>query len=217
MIAGLNGLVYHDEDHRYMLPDRRILSVTDILKSEGLIELDWMTEAARWRGKVTHHGCRLMLKKTLNWETVHPEIAGFIHSLELFLAASGFLVMGFEEPLHHPSLLYGGMPDLWGILNGAWTVIDYKTGPVQPWCAFQTALYVMALIEHQTLLPAPLKMPMPGSFYLWKRFGLRLMADGSVSKLIPFPDMNDYGLAASLVSIANWKLNNNYDLWRQNG
>lgn len=218
MIAGAHGLIFESTAHTYLLRDQRLISVTDSLRTAGLIDLQWCTSRARWVGSVVHEGCRLINKGTLNWESVHPDCVGYLRSFEKFLPLSGFQVAGFEKPIHHPGLLYAGMPDLWGIFNGSWAVIDYKTGPVQDWCALQTALYVMALIETIPWwwsAPGHANMP-PQSPYLWKRFGMRLMADGTLPKLSAFTDVGDFGLAASIVSMSNWKINHNYDLWRKN-
>lgn len=186
---------YDADAHIYRTPHQRLPGSTDVIKAEGLVESDWMSEDARWRGQVVHHGIRLLNEGVLDWETVDPALAGYIRSYEHFLKGTGFKILGYEEPMMGQG--YGVIPDLWGLLNNVTTVVELKTGPVPKWAALQTALQAAAIKLNK-------RIP------IGKRYGLRLMADGSISKLVPFENPMDEFTALGMVWGFNWKMQNGY-------
>ena len=188
---------FDEELHVYRADTGRLPGATDIIKSEGLIATEWMSEECRWRGKVAHYGIKLMNKGTLDWKSVDAQIVGYLYSYKKFLSMTGFRIVGSEEPLFTPS--FGTIPDLWGYLNEIPAIIELKTGPVAKWAAIQTALQKKALEEH--------------GFFAEKRFGLRLMANGDLSRLVPFEDPDDEFAALSMVHSFHWKMNHGYFKW----
>lgn len=187
---------YDAENHVYRVGvTGRLPGATDVIKAAGLVDTDWMSEEARWRGKCVHRGVELVNKKTIDWETVDESIAGYLRSYDRFLTVSGFQVVGSEEPCF--STAFGCLPDLWGILNKCDSIVELKTGVVPHWAAFQTALQRRALFEDR-------------GFRAFKRFGLRLMADGSLASLIAFDDPRDDARALGLVDLFHWKLAHGY-------
>lgn len=186
---------YDAENHVYRIPNFRLPGATDVIKEAGLVNTDWMNDLARWRGKCVHRGIELLNRNELDWETVDDMIIGYLRSYELLIKVTGFEVMGSEEPCF--SSAFGCLPDLWGALNKAPTIIELKTGAVPAWAAFQTALQRRALMEDK-------------GFKAVKRFGLRLMEDGSLAKLVPFDDPDDDRRAMNLVDLFHWKLAHGY-------
>ena len=183
------------EEHVYRTIKGRLPGATDIIKAENLVNTDYMSEEARWKGKCIHLGAELLVKNELDWETVGDDIAGHLRSLEKFLKTTGFVPAGVEEPCFDDS--FACMPDLWGYLHKVPTIIEYKSGIVPAWTAIQTALQSRALRKEKM-------------FFAQKRFGLRLMADGSLSKLVPFEDPSDDRVAMSMVDSFWWRREHGY-------
>lgn len=192
---------YDAENHIYRSSTGRLPGATDIIKGEGLINPMWMTEDARWRGKCVHRGVELFNKGELDWATVDEMVSGYLRSYEKFLSTTGFVVEGGETPCFDTA--FAALPDIWGHLNGFTAIVELKTGPIPKWAAIQTALQKRALRTQF-------------GFHVNKRFGLRLMADGSLAKLQPFDDDRDDYRAMSMVSVFHWKVENGYiENWKQ--
>lgn len=186
---------FNPDTHEYRAGDLRLPGATDVIKSQGLVNVEWMTDEARWRGKCVHRGVELVNRKSLDWETVDESIAGYLRSFEAFIATSGFEVLGCEEPCF--SGAFGCIPDVWGILNNVNVLVELKTGPIPKWAAIQTALQARALREDK-------------NFRVYKRFGLRLLPNGKLAKLEPFEDPADDRVAMSMVDSFHWKVENGY-------
>lgn len=194
--------IFDSENHIYRGDMGRLPGATDIIKSQGLVEVEWMSEECRWRGKVVHEAIRLENKGTLDPDSVAEEMRGYLDSYRYFLRVTGFKVIGYEQPLFDSA--FGCMPDLWGQLYGLDTIIELKTGPVPKWAAIQTALQARALKNAL-------------GFIAVKRFGLQLKKDGSLGMLIPFTSFSDDYCAMSMVQSFHWKKDNGYlpDNWRK--
>lgn len=187
---------YDAETHTYTRSSvGRLPGATDIIRAEGLINLEYMTEEARWRGKCVHRGVELLVKGTLDWATVDELVAGYLRSCEQFLERTRFAVVGSETPCFDDA--FACMPDLWGWLNNQATIVELKTGPVPKWAAIQTALQRRALMRDK-------------GFAAVKRFGLQLRADGSLASLVPFENTRDEYTAMSMVESFDWKKDNGY-------
>lgn len=186
---------FNADQHIYRSSGIRLPGATDVIKSQGVIDTGYMTEEARWRGQCVHRGIELFVKKELDWDTVDDSIVGHLRSFEKLLAVTGFIVEGAEEALFDDA--FACMPDVWGILNGCRVVIELKTGAVPKWAAIQTALQARALRAS-------------GRFDPVKRFGLRLMPDGTLAKLVPFENPADERRAMGMVDSFHWKIENGY-------
>lgn len=182
---------FDSETHIYRDDGARRPGATDIIKAENLIKSEWMSEESRWRGKCVHRGVELLNKNELDWDTVDGMVAGYLRSYEQFIELTKFTVVGAERPCF--DIAFACLPDIWGSLNGVNVVIELKTGVVPKWAAIQTALQKIALKKDL-------------GFNAVKRFGLRLMADGTVSKLVPFDNPGDEYVAMGMVSTFWWKV-----------
>lgn len=185
---------FDPENHIYTRHFGRVPGATDIIKAEGLVATEWMTEEARWRGQCVHRGVELLVAGELDWGTVDPAHVGFILSAKKFLAVSEFEVVGAERPMFDTA--FACIPDLWGRLNGSNAIVELKTGHIPSWAAIQTALQKRAL-KHN-------------GFVARKRFGLRLMEDGSMAKLRAFDDERDEQVAMSMLDAFHWKKDHGY-------
>lgn len=189
------GEAFDPEAHIYRAGLTRLPGATDVIKAEGMVASEWMTDEARWRGKCVHRGIQLLNEGQLDWDTVDETVAGYLKSYQQFLTVSRFEIWGSEVPLF--SVAFGCIPDLWGVLNGQITVVELKTGPVPKWAAIQTALQVKAIRDQLGVR-------------VQKRFGLRLMTTGALAKLDPFDDRTDERVAMSMVDSFWWKASHGY-------
>ena len=189
---------FDSKNHVYKAERVRLPGATDVIKSHGLIEGDWFSPLSKYRGKAVHEGIKFINRGTLDWRTVAPEFKGYLESYQRFLNHTEYHVTGYEEPLITDT--FGCIPDTWGNLHGKPSIVELKTGAVSAWVAFQTALQALA-IEKVTGLR------------IQRRYGLQLMKDGSISRLIPFDDVSDFYLAVSMVAMFHWKLNHKINPW----
>lgn len=190
---------FDEEKHIYRVPSGRLPGATDIIKSEGMVNSDWFTEEACWRGKMVHEAVRRINRGTYDDEAtafmIAQGFAGYVTSYILFLKLTGFEIVGCEEPLFDDA--FACMPDSWGKLNGLNSIVEYKTGAVPKWAKIQTALQARALKKDR-------------GFIAHRRHGLQLMKDGSLAKLTPpYQDDDDYA-AMSMVQSFHWKKDHGY-------
>lgn len=191
---------FDQENHVYKFLHQRLPGATDVIKSEKLINTDWMSEEVRWRGKCVHRGIELFVKDELDWNSVDDVSKPYLKSFEQFLRVTGFQIVGAEEPCFDDA--FACIPDLWGMLNKEKVIIELKTGGVPKWAAIQTALQKRALARDR-------------GFHATKRFGLRLMNDGSISKLVPFENPRDEFSAMGMVASFWWKKENGAWDWEK--
>lgn len=196
MQATANQLSFDPEKHEYRLDGVRLPSVTECLKAGGLIESDWYTEAARVRGKAVHAACHYHDEKDLNESMLDERILPYLSAWRKFLKESGFKITIIEKSYAHFCFQYAGTPDRIGYLNDKLTVLDIKTGAIQPWAALQTAAYAELYMEQDGHAGIELE-----------RCALRLSDDGTYS-LKMFKDFGDFPMFANALAIYKWRLNN---------
>lgn len=182
--------VYNDELHVYTLDGRVLPSVTGILKGENFIDDGFYTEDARVRGTYVHLACHLYDKGTLDQDGLDPSLRPYLDAYIKFKSETGFQAIRSEIPHYHPQYLYAGTPDKIGTMAGSDTLIDLKSGAIEPWCALQLAGYEMFFDR-----------PM-------KRFGVQLTNEGKY-KMTRFTDRTDRNIFLSALACRNWKLNHN--------
>lgn len=203
-IPMIGGVHLNEESHVYTDPDgRRLLSVTDVLKIEGFINSSFYDQVGRIRGRVVHYGIKLLERGTLDWKSVDPIIEPYLAAYHLAKKEIEWKTWLYEQQVYDPLLCYGGTLDFAGVMFGAPTIMDYKTGSVAHWTGYQTAGYEGCLNYMHACAWA--KIP-PRPF---KRFGLELRDDGKYD-LKPFANPNDLRLFRSMVSLAWEKVNNGY-------
>lgn len=170
---------YVDETHTYFLGERKLPSITGILRMCGYVDTQWYTEEARSRGSHVHLAIKFLNKQTLDWSSVIDRYIGYVMAYEKFVRDWNFKIGIFELPLYHPDLLFGGTPDLVGTcLENVPCIVELKTGPVMKWTALQTA-------AQELLIRA-----WDGPEIRRRRWGVTLNADGTYSKPKEFLDFN---------------------------
>lgn len=121
---------FDSKTHTYALDGNPVPSVTQILSSiQGYNYVD--PECLKYRadiGTKAHRACELFDRGTLNEETLHPLLAGYLAGWKKFKSTTGYVIE--QSELWDISTLYrfGGRIDNIGILNNKRTIIDIKTG-----------------------------------------------------------------------------------------
>jgi hypothetical protein len=122
-----SDLHFDADAHTYTLNGRRLPSVTQVIGA--VIERrfnpgDWYLQ----RGRALHHAIHLMVKGTLDWESVDDRIFGRLKALEKFLKQTGYKIIVSEVPLAHSALMYAGTLD--ALLEGQGghvVLVDFKS------------------------------------------------------------------------------------------
>lgn len=186
-------LTFDAEKHEYRWNGVVVPSVTQILKSLGLIDATWYTEEARDRGSMIHLATALDDRGELDESSVDERIAGYLAAWRFFLAESGFAFEEIEEPRYSMDLGYAGTADRIGKLRGSLAVGDIKTGSPEPWHRLQTAAYVTARFGNAWRVAA--------------RFVVYLSDDGKY-RLITHTDPSDFFAWRACANLFNWRMNN---------
>lgn len=84
-----------EDGHRYFVKGREYMSVTKAIRLGGLA---WYPDdtGALERGRAVHVGMHLIIKGTLDWRSVTPEIAGYLRAWERFLIEQGIVPIDAE-------------------------------------------------------------------------------------------------------------------------
>jgi hypothetical protein len=164
-------------------------SVTQILVAENFVDSSWFTEWSRDKGSLVHLICHLDDINDLDESTIDPVLQPYLDAYRSFKRNSGFIVESSEVPLASEAYQFAGTPDKIGKLNGSPTIIDIKSGAVEPWVGLQLSFYEI-LTNHPH-----------------KRFALQLTPESNY-KLTPFAGRQDRNLCLSILSIYFWKKNN---------
>src|SRR3990167_1497263 len=84
--------------HVYILSDgRKLMSLTTVLELAGFVPPYTGPKSAGLRGTHVHLACELLDKNDLDWDTVRPEIMGYVEAYADFLAKEKPQYVGIEE------------------------------------------------------------------------------------------------------------------------
>lgn len=186
--AEAERLTFDPATHIYMKGGRVLPSVTQVLSEVGILNKDWFTEAAAWRGSVVHMCCELDDEGDLDESSVPEEARGYLDAWRLFKSQNPMNFVSIEQPMDRFG--YAGTPDR----DAEWAVVDLKTGAIQPWVALQLAAYTELIGE-------------TGS-RAFNRFAVRIGNDGKYAvKEFPLVERRrDLALFHSALSIYNWRI-----------
>ena len=165
-----------------------MISVTEILKSEGFIDGTWFTEYSRTRGSYIHKAVHLYDIGDLDEENLDPVLVPYLDAWKRFLLESKLEVVDSEVRLTSETYQLTGKPDKVGLLNKCPTILDNKSGAIAPWTGLQLSFYEL----------------LKGSPY--KRIAVRLKPDGKYS-LTEFKNRQDKGTVLSILNAYYWKKN----------
>lgn len=171
---------------------RRLLSVTEVLADNRLIDTQWFTEAARRRGTFVHLACHLLDSGDLDWDTLDerlPGSSGYVRSWDALKRDTGLTVLASELRVWNAALGVAGTLDRIVLIRGREWLLDLKTvgqgaGLPPPCTAYQTAAYDYL---------APGKSGR-------RRGAIVLQADGSLPKLVTYNnDLDDWDTFLTLL------------------
>jgi hypothetical protein len=180
-----NALSFDPATHQYRVDGETILSVTQILKACGIIDDTWYTKESAQRGQAVHLATQLFDESDLDWDSVSPEITGYLDAYRKFRQEVIFEVDMIEQPIYSATYRFAGTPDRTGILNGKNVVIDIKSGQKAKWHRLQTAGYAL-------LLDRPVE-----------RYVLYLLKTGSY-RLDQHRSSSDTSVFLAALSVASW-------------
>lgn len=157
-------LQFVQHTHEYWLGDRRLPSVTQVLKDAGLVDARWYTDEARLRGEYVHLACHMVDEDDLALESLDRTLQPYVEAYQRFLVVTKPRWDYIEHRVCDEGCGYAGTLDRAGVLpDGRKVLVDIKTGMPAPWAALQLAAYRRCLPEPHT----------------WKRIALQLKGDGS--------------------------------------
>jgi len=184
-------LIYKDEDQRPYIDDKRVLSVTDVLKINGLYDGFPVSDYFLWVGQARHKVVELWVKGTLDMKTVHADILPSLEAYLEFENKTGFKALpdGIEKKVWNPALQLATRLDLLGKFpDGAEVIVELKSGSVAKPTAWQTAGQDIAL-------GGPRR----------KRYGLSVPKTGRPN-VKAFTSSDDYVMFMSFVNVARCKM-----------
>lgn len=149
------GLAFEPGPHTYTLDGRRLVSVTQLLDSCGLVAgKEHFTEESRARGQAVHEAIALIEEGALDPSTVDPRIEGYLAAYRRFAAEMRPTTYLFECRLASRRWRFAGTFDWLGWLGGenSLTLLDYKTGAYADWQDIQLELYARLLAENAAAL-----------------------------------------------------------------
>lgn len=204
MLLHYPGLVFDEAAHRYTVNGVELLSVTTVMKHNGLsIDYDDVNPevlaAAGYRGTQVHHAVALY-EMGDDWKNqTEQRFHGYVESYLRWRSISGYVPIYVEQPVVDTAYSYVGTLDSWGLIKGEPLLPDIKTRDLDAADGFQTAAYLEAFKQSYRLITGN---PVPDQLYGTRRGGIRVYEDGSVAHLEPFTDINDleYFRAAAVCS-----------------
>ena len=182
-------LRFNAEKHQYLLDGVVLPSVTQVLRSVGLINFSGIDQEILNRasalGTAAHQACHYDDLGDLDESTLDHHLKPYLEAWRAF--RGDMLFYSIEQPLCHPDYGFAGTPDR---IAGK-TIIDIKTSSVvYPWTGLQLAGYSI-LADIPTA----------------RRLAVQLKPDGKYS-VTEYTDRNDRACFLSCLAIYNWKFNN---------
>ena len=138
-------LLFFDQGHRYTLDGEDLPSVSEIcrfLSREIYGDIvQWRLDNAAERGTAVHKACEALDK--FGSVDVQEDILPYVQAYLKFRQDHEVSWEKIEYASHHPTDLYAGTVDRYGLLDGRRTIIDLKSTYTihKPLCASQLNLY----------------------------------------------------------------------------
>ena len=188
---------FDPEKHEYRLSGNVIPSVTQVIKSCGLIRFDDVPPETLIHkakiGKAVHLACEYYDKGIL--DEVPDSYAGYVQAYEVFrrTAYSSSYWRYIEAPMYGNcnGMTYGMTADRIGYINGENWILELKTSQ-QEEAAWRIQL--MAYAAGRGMLG-------------YKRKALQLKPDGTF-RLYSYNDPKDFAIWSAALALTQWKLNN---------
>lgn len=168
------------------------IGITRALALSGCTDFSFCDEEALWRGCEVHKMIELADRGTLDRKTVPEGLAGYLAAHDKFMRETSFIPTHIEFQVKSPALGIRGRIDRAGLMRGKPTIVDFKTGDLNPAVALQ-----LVLGGH---LHDPKKW--------FHRCGVQLKANGSYSVKPYYLKSWGSDLATALAAcrISRWKM-----------
>jgi hypothetical protein len=171
------------------------IGITRALALSGVTDFAFVDDEARWRGSEVHRAIELADRGTLDRETLYVDVKGYMEAHSKFMRETGFICQQIEFKVQSKSLGVRGRIDRAGLLRGKKTIVDFKTGSINPAVSLQLCL------GGHLLDPS----------HWWQRVAVQLKEDGTYAmKTFPLIEWgSDLARALACVRISLW----NMKLW----
>lgn len=179
-------LAFDETNHTYTLGERRLPSVTSILKGAGLIDNSHWSDEAAWRGTCVHKALEYDDQGDLDETALDSSIQLYLEGWRRFRREFPCTVKKAELRMHHPILMYAGTLDRVVEVGGIPAIIEIKTGQPHSWHHLQTAAYA-GLYEPSAA-----------------RFAVYLRPDATY-QMVQHKDRRDWEVWKGALTVYGWK------------
>ena len=186
---------FDPEKHEYRLSGNVIPSVTQVIKSCGLIRFDDVPPETLIHkakiGKAVHLACEYYDKKEL--DSVPDSYSGYIEAYKNFAAQFNCAWQFIEVPMHglYNGMCFGFTADRVGTVRAENWILEIKTSEQEE------ASWRIQLIAYAAGLKT----------LGYKRKALQLKPDGAF-RLYSYDDPKDFAIWNAALALTQWKLNN---------
>ena len=186
--------------HTYTDEKGPLSGVTSLLGDAGLIDFSMIPEAMRGhymdRGSKVHRATELFDEEDLDFNSLDPVLKEYVKGYIKFRLDFGerYHIVGSEIIVRHPVQRYAGTFDRLCTIDGELSILDIKSGGLQPWTALQLQAYLMA---HES----------EGGQKVKARYALQLTKEGAY-KLQKYDDPSDAAVWLAVVALARWRERN---------
>lgn len=160
-------LTFDEATHTYRLLGAVVPSVTQILAplaSFAGIPAS-VLDAKRDLGRRVHLACQLLDEDDLDWDSVEPDVGGYLDAWLSFRKDTGAVILQNEKQVAEPLLQFAGTLDRVLELAGVRYLVDLKTCIATPIAVGpQTAAYMRALGDNSVTHRAALRLRPDGTY-----------------------------------------------------
>ena len=183
--------------HTYTDEKGPLSGVTSLLGDAGLIDFSMIPEHMRGhymdRGSKVHRATELFDEDDLDYDALDPILKKYMDGYKKFCIdfRERYHIVKSEVIVRHPVQRYAGTFDRLCTIDGELSILDIKTGGLQPWTTLQLQAYLMA---HES----------EGGQKVKARYALQLTKEGTY-KLQKYTDAGDAAVWLAVVTLARWK------------
>ena len=145
---------FSEATHEYFVDGERRPSVTQVLKSCGMIDDRFFTEFGRWRGSATHKATHYYDEGDIDRRTIDPAVKPRLNGWIKFRKGTGYTPTLIEEICYDEIREFCGRPDRRGYFMGGKPedsndIVDLKCYAPPWWVRYQLAGYGWLLDKHR--------------------------------------------------------------------
>lgn len=195
MTVAAPALRFVEADHSYWVGDRRIPSVTKIMKplQDFSFIPPGVLAAKAALGTAVHFATELYDEDDLDWSSLTEAQEPYVRAWAKFREQNAVEIVSSEERVYHDQLGYAGQLDRTAIIGAQYGLLDIKTVAVMtPVVGVQTAAYLEAWKRTHRDTPPPTV-----------RWGVQLKPDGTY-RFCTYTSPKDFGVFCACLTIHNW-------------